>query len=469
MLLTEFSCRKQQAIARELKKYIEQENRLIKESELRQLLNKYDINANLKEITNLFKSFYVEKTVEKLVSSIQLSVVWDTSLVSLEINKLYELFHNPSQTNIFISSVMKELEQKVSETPINNSRKFKYLYYSILSDANSEHSIIVDYESNNSYTDDEILQFAQEKMYHIYTCDYTMGLRAKSRKIDAIIFNKINETDTPKYTPTTDGKNIIITSEIVKSLKVEEVIKIATLLEANKFILPFEFIETLESEKNNALIREYVAFFVFDEKEDYTLFASREDGSDYSTICKKYNALVLTKNTSMAINLKKNHIPYYFILNQYELSLIKKINMEVNEDFPNSSNNEPENNETLNSNEEVTSVQLSKIPNYNPFSNTVKYNPIGKTNEKIWVLNGSEKEVPPTGNFFPTQSYTALPGFYVIHGINNMDGTYSITIYQIIEKNSFKTGQILGQYSFVDETEIPKKYRHYAAVLKRST
>ena len=481
MLLTELSRRKQKALAREIKKYIEQENRLIKGTELRQFLNKYDVTTSLKEITTLLKGLYVEKTVKKLVDSIQLPVVWDTSLVLLEAQKIYELFYNTTQTNIFISPVMNELEKKIFEIKINNIRKFKYLYYSILTDTNSEHSTIIDYQSDDNYTDNQILQFAQENMYCIYTCDYTMGLRAKSRQIDTIIFSKTNAANIPKYTPVADGKNIMLTSEIVKNLNVEEVIRIASLLKTNKFILTFEFVEMLERKKDNILIREYIAFFVFDKNEEYTIFALREDGSDYNVICAKYNALVLTHKSSTAINLKKKNIPYFFILNQSELALMKKINKELGEESPNpllanllqanSLEKDYENDETSQTNiisNEIVSPVLSKIPNYNPFSNTIKFNPLQTTSERMWVLNSEEKEVTPTSNYFPTLNYTALPGYYVIHGKKNFDGTFSLTVYQIIEENDFKTGQILYQSSFTEETDIPKKYRHYAIVLKRS-
>lgn len=478
MLHTELSRRKQQALAREIKKYIEQEDRLIKEAELRQLLSKHDIEGNLKDIKNLFESFYVEETIKKLVDKIQPSVVWDTSLVKLETKKIYELFYNTSQTNIFIASVMKEIEKKIMEGKVNNRGKFRYLYYSILADSNSEHSTIVDYESNESYTDNQILQFAEENMYHIYTCDYVMGLRAKARKINVIIFNSINEENTPKYIPVADGKNIIITPEILKCLNIGKVVDIATLLKANKFILPFEFIEMLESEKDNTLIREYITFFVFDKNEDYTIFTSQEDGSDYGAICQKYNALVLTPSSSIAIDFKKKQIPYYYILSQNELELMKNFNMELNEEEPDSSLTDSSEQEQKNdeisktlliSNEFVSSQQFSKIPNYNPLSNTVKYNPLEITSEKMWVLNGKEKEVRPNANFFPTQSFTALPGYYVIHGTRNLDGTFSLTVYQIIEKNTFKTGRVLYQDTFFDEKVVPTKYRHYATVLKHLT
>ena len=156
MLITDLSVDKQKALAKEIKSLIEPEKaqtvRLIKETELRQFLSKKGLTANMRDVIQLLQTYYAqEPTVKRLLSKIQQSVVWDTSLVGLTIQKLGELFYCNPRTNIFLTSVLDELKKKMNEPDIKNSNKFRYLYLSIINDSNSEFSTIVNYESEEKY------------------------------------------------------------------------------------------------------------------------------------------------------------------------------------------------------------------------------------------------------------------------------------------------------------------------------
>lgn len=291
MLITDLSTTKKKALAKDIKELIEPDKaqtvRLLKETELRKFLKSRGFIANLSDIVDLLNSCYCEKTVNRLISKIQQSVVWDTSISRLTIQKLGELLYRNPRMNIFITPVLEELKKKISEDDVANSTKFKYLYYSILTDTNSEFSTIVNYQSTSKYTDDTILHFAKENMYMIYTCDHTLGLRAKSRQIPVSIFNKLSDANIPQYTPVKNGKNLVLAPDLLNNVSLNEIIKIAHVIHANKFVLPVNFIEELERTKNNPSTREFINFFVKDENEDYTIFSLYEDSLKYNVLCKK--------------------------------------------------------------------------------------------------------------------------------------------------------------------------------------
>ena len=479
MQITDLSTSKQKALAKDIKSFIEPDKArtpaLLKETDLRQFLVKKGITASLKDVIQLLESFYAEITVRRLMSKIQQSVVWDTSLVGLTIQKLGELLYRNPRTNIFITSVLDELKKKMNEPDINNSNKFKYLYYSIISDTNSEFSTIVDYKSDEDYTDNQILQFALENQYKIYTYDYTMGLRAKSRQIPVSIFNRITEVAVAKYTPVPNGKNIILTPGLIKSLTVEEVIKTAHILHGAKFVLTYDFIEELEKLKQNTSTREYINFFVYDEHENYTIYALHEENSNYELLCKKYNAIVLTDSDSCAIFLKLNQIPYHLILDPGAITFLEKMNTQITLSQKIIHDDTEGAKELVSAAEHETapalipSVTTSKIPYYNPWHDVVRFKASAPVGEKIWVLNKSYEEIKPKNEKYRTKCYKALPGYFVIHGVNHLDGTYSLTVYKIIVKGTFKTGQIMQTFSLTKESDIPKEYRHFASVLILST
>ena len=491
MLITDLSVDKQKALAKEIKSLIEPEKaqtvRLIKETELRQFLSKKGLTANMRDVIQLLQTYYAqEPTVKRLLSKIQQSVVWDTSLVGLTIQKLGELFYCNPRTNIFLTSVLDELKKKMNEPDIKNSNKFRYLYLSIINDSNSEFSTIVNYESEEKYTDTQILNYAYENKYRIYTYDYTMGLRAKSRQIPVSIFNRITEEKVPNYYPVSGGKNIILTPELLENLSVEEIIKTAHILHASKFVLTSEFIEKLETLKQRLSIREYINFLVFDDEEKYTTYA---EGSDYETLCKKHNAFVLINSDTTAITLKQNQIPYHIILKSDDLEFMKKMNTQIT--LPRST--EQASNYSLITNTPssevpnlvsaaehettpalISSTDTCKIPNYHPYYDSITYPKSAL--EKIWVLDETLNEVKVSEDEKHNHKYfKAFPGYFVIHGINNLDGTYSITVYKIIVKGSYKTGQIMQKFTFEKDStlkkasDVPKDYRHYASVLILST
>lgn len=117
----------------------------------------------------------------------------------------------------------------------------------------------------------------------------------------------------------------------------------------------------------------------------------------------------------------------------------------------------------------IASTATTRIPHYSPRNNLIRFKPSHSAHEKIWVLDDSNNEIRPNNESSKTLSYKALPGYFVIHGDNNLDGTYSITIYKLILKGSFKTGQIIQSFTFTSESSVPKQYKHYAAVLRMST
>lgn len=479
MLFTDLSTTKRKALAKDIKDLIEpdkaQTTSLLKETELRRFLKSRGFIANLGDVVQLLKAFYCEKTVNRLISKIQKSVVWDTSLSRLTIQKLGELLYCNPRTNIFITPVLRELKAKINEDDITNATKFKYLYYSILSDTNSEYSTIVDYQGNSKYTDDAILQFARDNMYMIYTYDHALGLRAKSRQIPVSIFNKLNDTIVSKYSPVSSGKNLVLTQEIATNISLAEIIKLAHVLHANKFVLTCDFIEELERNKNTPLTREFINFFVYDENEDYTIFSLYEDCSKYNTLCQKHNAIVLTSNEDCAISLKQQHVPYHIILNPTIIKFLEEKGTQVTLSYQATNKTQEEAKKLVAEGESkttpvlITSTASVRIPYYSPRYDSVRFKPANATHEKMWVLDDSNNEVKPDNPSSKSLNYKAIPGYFIIHGDNKLDGTYSLTVYKIILKGTFKTGQIIQNFTFTSETEVPKEFKHYAAVLKMST
>ena len=479
MLITDLSATKRKALAKDIKDLIEPDKAQtvthLKETELRKFLKARGIIANLGDVVELLKSCYCEKTVNRLISKVQQSVVWDTSLSRLTIQKLGELLYCNPRTNIFITPVLEELKMKMGEDDISNATKFKYLYYSILSDTNSEYSTIVDYQSDSKYTDDKILKFAKDNMYMIYTYDHALGLRAKSRQISVSIFNKLNNTIVPKYSPVASGKNLVLTPDLIENVSLAEIIKIAHILHSNKFVLTLSFVEELERTKNKPSTREFINFFVYDENEDYTVFSLYEDDSRYNILCQKHNAVVLTSAEDCAILLKQLQIPYQIILDPSITKFLEEKNTQVTLSSKVTSKNEEESKKLVSETENsttpalITSTAATRIPHYSPRYNAIRFTPSHSAHEKIWVLDDSNNEIKPNDVKNKAHTYKAFPGYFVIHGDNNLDGTYSLTVYKIILKGTFKTGQIVQNFTFTSETEVPKEYKHYAAVLKMST
>lgn len=478
LTITDLSDNKRKALAKSIKDLIEpnkaQTATLLKETELRKFLTSRGITANLGDVVDLLKSCYSEFTVNRLISKIQQSVVWDTSLSRLTVQKLGELLYCNPRTNIFLTSVLDELKKKMNEDDVTNSTKFKYLYYSILSDTNSEYSTIVDYDSDLTYTDNQILHFAKENMYMIYTYDHTLGLRAKSRQIPVSIFNKISDDLVPKYNPVASGKNLVLTPELISDLTLAEIIKIAHVLHANKFVLTFNFVEELEHAKNSSATREFINFFVYDENENYTIYALCEEESNFDLLCKKYNAIVLTASEDCAIMLKRLQIPYHIALDSSITKFLEEKNTQVTLEPKIISKNEDESKKLVSETEKQTTPALisstapTRIPYYSPKYDAITYKPSNTIHEKVWVLDDSNNDLKPEERA-KLLKYRALPGYFVIIGNNNLDGSYTLMVYKIIIKGTYKTGQIIQNFTFTSEADVPKEYKHYAAVLKMST
>ena len=126
LIITDLSGNKRKALAKSIKDLIEpnkaQTATLLKETELRKFLTSRGITANLGDVVDLLKSCYSEFTVKRLISKIQQSVVWDTSLSRLTVQKLGELLYCNPRTNIFLTSVLDELKKKMNEDDVTTRR-----------------------------------------------------------------------------------------------------------------------------------------------------------------------------------------------------------------------------------------------------------------------------------------------------------------------------------------------------------
>ena len=281
MLITELNFTHKKALAKEIRCFVEpdkaQTTRIIREAELRKFFAQKELTMHgISDVEIILKSNYNEKTISRILSKIQKPIVLDTCLCNLNEAKMEELILNSDCGFIITTKVYKEIIKLSSsgDPTINSSvQTAQKLLNLILEDSESNYCSIVDIplKDIDGYVDNQLLAFCKKNDYTLYTYDYTCGLRAKARGINVQIFTAFNKATKRKYVPDPTGKNIILSKDILRRMRANNIIEIATELGANKFILTKEFVDYIEELKDDCLISDWIQFFVADENNDYLI------------------------------------------------------------------------------------------------------------------------------------------------------------------------------------------------------
>ena len=502
MLISDLNLTEKKALAKRLKALIEPDKAkttsITKEAKLRQYLLKVEhiTITGIQEIIDLLSNHYSCITVERLKTKIQKSVVWDACLCKLSHSKLEEMFYKKFDNIIITTSVFDELFKLAFSENNLNARE---LLYNIMSDSSSELCTLVDIPRESSYTDNQLLDFCCFNHYALYTYDYVLGLRAKCRKIDVTIFNDIDMSLIKEYVPNPSGKNIVLSDDIIGNVSLNCIITAASELKANKFILTSSFLNALDGKCE---VRDIVRFFVADNGNNYSLYIS--DDMSILDISEKYNAIIFSSSLKDCIFYKTNFIDYKLLdsqhlklqtLNLTTLSTTNNTNDinnsndvcdEEDVDNTNSANNvdSADTKDTLtdetsvhldsdieSSTDEITADVKSaskkhkktycNIPYYKPSKKRVSLSRI-PPNELIWVLDEHDNEVMSSNKGYP-----ASIGFTIIHGVNLLNDSYTITTYKIVNNRTSNYGDCTISYTFSKELvqNLPDSLRKYAEKL----
>lgn len=464
MLIIELALSKKQALARELRKLIEpekaQSKRTLRETEIRKYLCKKGLSYyGLSDIISVLKTNYSDLTVSRLISKIQKPVVWDTCICNLPTQELVDLLYNTNIDCIITTSVYEELLKLSLSSSKTKSGVYNALdlIENILDDTDSRFCTIVDLPRDtcvNNYVDNQLLWYCENNNYMLYTHDYVLGLRAKSKGIDVSIFTSFDRSTLPEYTPNPDGKNIILNSDLLNIVSVSEIVETAKEIGANKFILTNEFIENLEDgTKIKILNSELIHFLVMDDDNSYCIYLSSEETSDASELSDRYNAVVFSSSITQCIEYKMNYIPYQMIKKTSDIKFFKnRVHAALTVSPYYTSNFEYEDNldddiRIDSETEKVSEVNVAPnlcnekkkaigknskliIPCYRPKSHQISVKNI-PMNQKIWVLDASCNEL--TADF--KNGFTISIGYKVIHITNNLNNTFKLTVYEILNLN----------------------------------
>lgn len=495
--MIELALSRKKALARELRKLIEpdkaQSKRTIRETEIRKYLRKQDLTYyGITDIISVLKTNYSVANVSRLVSKIQKPVVLDTCMCNLPTQELMKMLCDNNLDCIITTSVYEELlklslSSSKTKTGVYNALD---LIEKILGDTDSQFCTIVDLPREtciNNYVDNQLLWYCEKNKYVLYTHDYVLGLRAKSKNIDVSIFWTFNKSTLPEYIPNPNGKNIILNSDLLNIVEVTDIVRVAKEIGANKFILTNEFIESLEDGSKTKIFNfELIHFLVIDEQNSYSTYLSSDDSEDIAELAEKYNAIIFSSNIAQCVEYKMNYIPYKLVAKEndqnhfktriysaltlspyYTSDLTYEDNLDddivATSDAENTTestiSNEPKsNNEKLSEclpksekdlNAETNSYDISSsnnninsnsstknkktplaIPYYKPKQHRIPIKDIA-LNQKIWVLDAEETELSPNLK----SGYDISVGCTIVHIINNLDDTFRLNVYKIINLN----------------------------------
>ena len=424
MTISELSLSTKKMLAQKIRKLIEPDGTsskaIIKEIEIRRLI-KNEVNiiiSGISEVIAILETYYVKRTVTRLISKVQQSVVWDASICNLELEKLNYLFYNKAKNNIFSNLTINELQDLVKNetTPSINSEKAKFLCASISKDNESKHSTIVTLfkSSKDYYVDTVLLEYCQKNNYSLYTYDYSMGLRAKSMQIDVTIFNNINSEKVPKYTPSANA--ILLHSDLLESTSLDTVISMAKKINGGKFILTTQFIEQIEKNHSNELVKDFVRFFLYDENNSYTMYLSNpKSEKTIIEIAKEHNATIFTANIKTAIFLKSEMCKYEVLLPAVDDYILN---------IPNSANNAIQD-VIIDKNSRI--IRIPGFVNKNKSISLKKLHP----NEKVWFLNPVSYITSKT-NKTNKNEIKLFNNQTIIYGINYLNNSYKLKVIDVM-------------------------------------
>jgi len=474
MLITELNFTQKQALAKEIRRFVEYDKtKIIKETELRKFFMQKKLKMHgISDVKNVLKSHYAPKTISRILSKIQKSVVLDTCICNLSIEEIEELLSNEDFNFIITTDVFKEIIRlsTSSEDKVANAKTAQDVLNLILKDSESSYCTIIDVPSQE-YVDNQLITYCKENDYPLYTCDYRLGLRAKVRNIDTKIFTNFNNSDVQQYVPNPSGKNIILCKDIISGSSLDNILSIATEMGANKFILTDELVESLEIMKasisydNMAIFNSWIHFFVADESDNYLFFSEYDSNNSLKDYVEKNNAIIFSKDLKTCMDYKMNYIPYKFInfavqkVSINSLSEIAKVK----------TNNVSQNCDSEELKNLVTDINNNSaiIPYYKPKGHVLSLANIRK-DEEVFVIDQFGEEVKP--NF--KKEIILYPKYRVLHFRKAAKKTlkpYKITVFSVLNLQTSKySSAIYSAYFAKNELNfdgLPQEYLRYARKL----
>lgn len=536
MLITDLDLTQKRALAKDIRRCIEPDmaktTRILKENELRRFIAKEKSLSflGISDIISVLKTNYSKVTINRLMSKVQTSIVWDTCLCKLPVQEIEDLLYNSDKNIIITTAVLDEILKLANKT--SNARDYliaQRLLYKILDDTSSEFCSIVDVP-RTSYVDDQLLSFCKANNYELHTCDYVMGLRARVRKIDVTIYNDTDFPCNASYEPNPTGKNILLSTDLLTKISFKEIISTLKSYQANKLVITHGLIETLENQTIRCHCRELIRFLVNDTTGKYSIYVSPEEQCDLShlhELAKKYNCFILSADISKCALYKMNYIPYKLIFSDALKNLIS--NPEIIEDTSTTckSNNisiteastivstamnvGTTNNTSTNVNTNAKDFLTTGTKSSNNINhadtatricstiNAKKSENFSKKIEAVvnpYTVNSISPELIPyyspkshkiplkklpcneqiwvidstgkelTPNF--KTGYDAYPGYTVIHIVNTLNNIFKLNVYKIVNPKKTNYSSVICSAYFNKENvnDISEKWRSYA---KRAT
>lgn len=476
MLISELCFTHRQALAKEIRCFVENDTSkppsITKEAELRKfLVEKHLEMRGISDVESLLKSHYNNKTTSRILSKIQKSVVLDTCMCNLPIEEIEKMLLNQDYNFIVTTDVYKELIKlsNSSETEVDNVKTAQKLLNFILSDSESAHCTIIDVPSQK-YVDNQLISFCKENKYSLYTYDYTLGLRAKVRNINAKIFTKFNKYEI-NYEPNPLGKNILLCKDIISDTSLNNILSIAKEMGANKFILTDKLVEELETMKNstytylnNERFYEWIRFFIVDDSDNYLILSQYDSETSLKAFVEENNAVIFSKDLETCMKCKMNFIPYKFVdcpsLNTFTNTLLD-ISRTKTDNSTASKSNGSEIVKNL-----ITDINKTSaiIPYYKSKDHILSLSNI-RNDEEMFVIDQFGEEVKPDFK----KEILLQPKYRVVyfHKVSKKSSKpLKITVFNVINMQSANYGTAIYS-AYIDKSdaclaELPREYVLYA-------
>lgn len=482
MTIADLTLGEEKLLARKIRELVEPNgaatDRMTKEIELRRLiLSEENIIVNgMAEICEILKSRYSDKTISRLISKIQKTVVLDCSICNLPTNDLMELIFNGTQNNLITSLTFDELlnlskKPGKSKVDIDSTFNAHLLYMKILEDSTSENFTCVNIPKK-TYVDTQLIEYCTENKYSLYTYDMLMGLRAKSHHIDVTIFNKIPQEKILHYEPSfdKDSKNIILDTDLLKTVTLKDVILAAKSINGAKFILTSDFVSSLEPLKETPSVKDFILFLANDiSNESYSIYLNpKESSASIAEIAKKHNAIFFTSDINKCFSFRSKLFEHFKLVSTSETMFFlenasfhtssthaSKKGKSIEKQLTNL-NNKPKDCDDL---IEPTIHQKGFTKQINEETNcfaSIPYcsedNCISKFDiphsEKVWILDNTGSEI----SLKKKKNVKLDSGYTIIHGINKNTDFYEISVYNFIKQKNRDISILMFSTEFVKGT-----------------
>lgn len=476
----------------------------IKKEDIYDFLNSFYVPATVKRLLNLISEEIQEveetgetiediKTVEtneKEPAQTEMVIpnstsnfthtVWDCSSCHNDIAELQKIFlaGTPQNNNLFLSVTFEELYQQLAPNrrPQQNDAEFipnvKKLIQWILSDHKNEHSIAVEVEKTSSYTDDTLISYCSEHGYRLFTQDYFLAIRAKSRGIIV----KTNFTTTVQqqqllsYSPNPNGKTFILDTDIFKYLDFAQIISIANSEEAGKFLITTATADYFEANQDKC--RDFVHLLVVDTDNYYSFYTEDENDKNLNLmqLATKYNGFVVTSSIETAFTCKMKNIDYYFAGNPLLATKVTSAKKEKN-----TTSSTTQKDVTIKTSK--TSTQASKSTASKKVGSNLVTLPFFNTKTEELNLKRLRKQPDVSISVFTENGSLATPvhncitiknGYTIFKTCRIFESgveTFDFTVYAAVRDKGSIMGKVIYKQKFTKENlwkKVPREFQHAA-------